>query len=56
MEQDRFQVAYVGGVFTAGELVLEPLRQEVNRLAPKAYLGPPRYEPAIAAARMAANI
>lgn len=53
MEQERFQVAYVGGVFAAGELVLEPLRQEVNRLAPKAYLGPPRYEPAVAAARMA---
>jgi len=53
MEQERFQVAYVGGVFAAGELVLEPLRQEVIRLASKAYLGPPRYDPAVAAARMA---
>jgi N-acetylglucosamine kinase-like BadF-type ATPase len=53
MEQERFQVAYVGGVFAAGELVLDPLRQEVNRFAPKAYLGPPHFGPAIAAARMA---
>ena len=53
MEQERFQVAYVGGVFAAGELVLEALRHEVNLLAPKAYLGPPRYDPAVAAARMA---
>ncbi len=53
MEQERFQVAFVGGVFAAGELVLEALRQEVERVAPKAYLAPPRFSPAIAAARMA---
>lgn len=53
MEQERFQVAYVGGVFAAGELVLEALRNEVHRVAPKAYLGPPRFSPAVAAARMA---
>jgi N-acetylglucosamine kinase-like BadF-type ATPase len=53
MEQDRFQVAFVGGVFAAGELVLDALRKEVERVAPKAYLAPPRFSPAIAAARMA---
>jgi N-acetylglucosamine kinase-like BadF-type ATPase len=53
MEQERFQVAFVGGVFAAGELVLEPLRNEVERVAPKAYLAPPRFSPAVAAARMA---
>lgn len=53
MEQERFQVAYVGGVFAAGELVLEALRNEVQRIAPKAYLAPPRFPPAVAAARMA---
>jgi glucosamine kinase len=53
MEREHFQVAYVGGVFSAGELVLEPLREQVNRLAPNAYLAPPRYVPAVAAARMA---
>jgi len=53
MEQEQFQVAYVGGVFAAGDLVLESLRNEVLRVAPKAYLAPPRFPPAMAAARMA---
>lgn len=54
LERDTFQVAYVGGVFEAGrDLVLPALREEVNRVAPKAYLAPPRFLPAVAAARMA---
>jgi len=53
MEGDRFQVAYVGGVFAAGELLLEALRGEVARTAPRAFLAPPRYPPAVAAARLA---
>jgi N-acetylglucosamine kinase-like BadF-type ATPase len=53
MEQERFQVAYVGGVFSAGDLVLETLGKEVQSVAPRAFLAPPRFPPAIAAARMA---
>jgi len=53
MEGERFQVAYVGGVFAAGELLLESLRYEVARTAPRAFLAPPRYPPAVAAARLA---
>ncbi len=53
MEQESFQVAFVGGVFAAGEMLLEPLRKEVERVAAKAYLAPPRFGPAVAAARMA---
>jgi N-acetylglucosamine kinase-like BadF-type ATPase len=53
MERERFQVAYVGGVFAAGELVLAPLREEILRVAPQAYLAPPMLSPAIAATRMA---
>lgn len=53
MGQEKFQVAYVGGVFAAGDLVLNPLREEVARVAPAAFLAPPRLPPAIAAARMA---
>jgi N-acetylglucosamine kinase-like BadF-type ATPase len=53
MERERFQVAYVGGVFKAGELLLKPLRQEIARLASKAYLAPPLMTPVAAAARMA---
>lgn len=53
MTRDTFQVAYVGGVFKASELVLVPLRQEVSSVAPKAFFGPPQLSPAVAAARMA---
>jgi glucosamine kinase len=54
MERERFQVAYVGGVFNAaGELVHGSMRDEVKQTAPAAYLAPPRFSPAIAAARMA---
>lgn len=54
MERERFQVAYVGGVFdAAGELVLSSLKDELRLHAPKAYLAPPRFPPAVAAARMA---
>src|SRR5712691_2526130 len=54
MERERFQVAYVGGVFNAaGVLVLGAMRGEVKQAAPRAYLAPPRFSPAVAAARMA---
>lgn len=54
LERETFPVAYVGGVFDAAhELVLASLSEEVKRVAPKAYLGPPRFSPAVAAARMA---
>jgi len=53
MENEQFQVAYVGGVFAAGEMLLEALRGEVARTAPRAFLAPPRYPPAVAAARLA---
>jgi N-acetylglucosamine kinase-like BadF-type ATPase len=54
LEQDTFQVAYVGGIFdAAGELVLAAMREELKAVAPRAYLAPPRFSPAVAAARMA---
>ncbi|HCX31494.1 MAG TPA: hypothetical protein DHU55_17250 [Blastocatellia bacterium] len=54
LEGEAFPVAYVGGVFAAaGELVLAPLREEIKKVAPRAYLAPPRFSPAVAAARMA---
>ncbi|MDT5062613.1 MAG: hypothetical protein QOH63_3072 [Acidobacteriota bacterium] len=51
--RERFQVSYVGGVFAAGELLLDPLREEITRVAPNAFLAPPKLPPAVAAARMA---
>jgi N-acetylglucosamine kinase-like BadF-type ATPase len=54
MERDRFQIAYVGGVFrAAGDLMLETLREEVRKVAPRAFFEPPHFAPAVAAARMA---
>lgn len=54
LDRETFQVAYVGGVFDgAGELVLSSMRDEVKLVAPKTYLAPPRFSPAVAAARMA---
>lgn len=54
LERETFPVAYVGGVFkAAGELILASMREEISCVAPKAYLAPPRFSPAVAAARMA---
>lgn len=54
LDREHFQVAYVGGVFrSAGDLMLEPLRAEVSRVAARAYFEPPHFAPAVAAARMA---
>ena len=53
MGREHFQVGYVGGVFAAGDLLLDSLREEVARAAPDAYIAPPHLPPAIAAARMA---
>lgn len=54
LERELIQVAYVGRIFSAaGEMVLGPMREQINAIAPKAYLAPPRYTPALAAARMA---
>jgi N-acetylglucosamine kinase-like BadF-type ATPase len=55
MERERFQVAYVGGVFAAGALILDPLSEEVARVAPDAFVAPPVLAPAEAAARMASE-
>jgi len=53
MEPERFQVAFVGGVFAAGELVIAPLRDEIERVARKAYIAAPRFSPTVAAGRLA---
>jgi N-acetylglucosamine kinase-like BadF-type ATPase len=56
MQRERFRVGYVGGVFTAGELILAPLREEVLGVAARAELAPPALAPAEAAARMARSL
>jgi len=56
MEKDEFDVVLVGGVFQAGELLVEPLRQVIARLAPHASFIPPRHDPATGAALMARQV
>jgi N-acetylglucosamine kinase-like BadF-type ATPase len=54
LETERFQVAYVGGVFEAGgDLVLGPMCERIHQIAPLAFVAPPRMSPSLAAARMA---
>jgi N-acetylglucosamine kinase-like BadF-type ATPase len=53
MERDEFQVAYVGGVFEGGGLILDPLREEIQAFAPRAEIAPPIDPPVIGAAKMA---
>ena len=48
-----FRVACVGSVFRSGELVLEPLRDAVSRVAHLAEIGPPLHPPAIGAVKLA---
>lgn len=56
MERDSFRVAFVGGVFEAGELILKPLREEIQKVAPNADVAPPLDPPVIGAAKMAQSI
>jgi N-acetylglucosamine kinase-like BadF-type ATPase len=49
-----FPVAYVGGVFGIGDLILDELRGALAEVAPKAYLVEPLRVPAVGAARLAA--
>jgi glucosamine kinase len=53
MQAEAFRVAYVGGVFEAGELVLAPLRESIALIAPQAYLAPPLFAPVIGAVKLA---
>jgi N-acetylglucosamine kinase-like BadF-type ATPase len=53
---EEFPVAYVGGVFKAGELVLAPLRERVARAAPRACVVSPLRDPAVGAAMIAAEL
>lgn len=55
MERERFLIGYTGGVFAAGNLILNPLRATVREIAPQATLTPPQIAPAESAAQMARN-
>jgi N-acetylglucosamine kinase-like BadF-type ATPase len=56
LSSSAFRVACVGGVFKSCDLVLEPLREVVLRIAPQAEIGPPLYPPVIGAAKLAREL
>jgi hypothetical protein len=49
----EFPVAYVGGAFNAGDLLLAPMRETVNAQATRAKIEPPQRTPVEGAALMA---
>jgi N-acetylglucosamine kinase-like BadF-type ATPase len=53
MEREPVNVAYVGGVFSAGDVVFDALLEAITVAAPQARLSPPAWPPVLAAARMA---
>ena len=53
MEHEEFRVACVGGVFESGDMVSEPLKQEILKFAPKVIIAPPIDPPVIGAVKMA---
>ncbi len=53
MTETQFPVAYVGGAFNAGELLLEPMRTHLLSDAPQATLIPPKRSPVEGAGMMA---
>ncbi len=53
LQNQEFQVAYVGGIFQAKELIFERLLEEIRQTAAKAFLAAPQFAPHIAAAKMA---
>lgn len=55
LEASAFRVAYVGGVFGAGELVIAPMREMIDEVAPRAVVAPPLFGPTIGAAKLAAH-
>ena len=55
LERLREILALASGrrIAVAGDLMLDTLRAEVRKVAPRAYFEPPHFAPAVAAARMA---
>ncbi len=53
LADEAIPVATVGGVFSAGELILGTLRERILGVAPKVHLGPPPFPPELGAVRLA---
>jgi N-acetylglucosamine kinase len=52
LEGSSFPVATIGGVFAAGPFILDPLAEEIRRVAPLARVGPAAHPPEMGAIRL----
>jgi N-acetylglucosamine kinase-like BadF-type ATPase len=53
MQAETFRIAYVGGVFEAGELIIKPMREAIGLVASHAFVAPPLLPPVLGAAQLA---
>ncbi len=53
MQEEVFRVAYVGGIFNVGDLILPKFSAYVKRYAPHVKVGPPLFPPVIGAVKLA---
>ena len=53
LQAKSFRVAYVGGVFQAGDLIIKPMTEAIRMVAPRASIASPLSPPVIGAARLA---
>lgn len=53
LENKKFPIGYVGGIFKAGKLLTDSLKADVHSVAPKSFLSEPKLNPALAAANLA---
>ncbi|MEM2507296.1 MAG: BadF/BadG/BcrA/BcrD ATPase family protein [Candidatus Bathyarchaeia archaeon] len=49
LENEEFDLAIIGGVFKAGDLILNPFKKVVEKVAPKCRIICPKFEPVIGA-------
>jgi N-acetylglucosamine kinase-like BadF-type ATPase len=51
--EESFPISYIGGAFSAGELLLRPMTEVIRAAVPLATVVPPKEAPVVGAARMA---
>lgn len=53
MQNRQFRLAFIGSVFNAGDIILDPLREAIKKIAPDAVVEEPLFPPTVGAAKLA---
>ncbi|HUP65354.1 MAG TPA: BadF/BadG/BcrA/BcrD ATPase family protein [Thermoanaerobaculia bacterium] len=53
LDDEPFAVSYIGGAFTAGDLLMRPMSEVIHAGFPRATIHPPKESPVMGAARLA---